>query len=484
METDGHLSRLTQSFAEEQPVKTSKYRYAKLAAASYYMYSLILCASLAAAQAPSSDQTWTLEKMLERALETSPEVHEALAEELVAASQLKRAKTGRLPTAELTALLSPITAAKCDDNDNVNTCDTDGGDFGVFSKGELKVIQPLYAFGRLRHEIRAARQGLLASEAATQKARHAVIFAIKELYYNLLLTRRSKDLLDDSQESFTQAMETVEERLNNDEGNATEQDLLRLRIGIASVAKEQLTLERAVAVTRSALKRHLGLSAQTPFELADASLAAVNVDLKPLDFYLSQAPQQRPEIAQLEAGVAARQARLEAARSQYYPAIFLAAGFEYSVAPNREDLGNPYLNDFNSFSGPGAALGMRWQLDFWQTRAKVAERAAKAQQLAAKKDAALSGIALDIERRYLEVKEYQQKVDAAGKARKAARALLVTTLANFQLGVGEGKDVFDGLGLYTRIVGDYYKTLRNFNIAAARLTQATGQEVIVADGGR
>jgi outer membrane protein TolC len=277
-------------------------------------------------------------------------------------------------------------------------------------------------------------------------------------------------------------METVEERLENDEGNATEQDLLRLRIGIASIQQEQATIEQAIAITGSALKRQLRIPFQTSFQLASTQLNTVNVKLQSLEHYLSQVDQYRPELAQIEAGLAARQARLEAARSQYYPAIFLAGGFEYSVAPNRDDQDSPFANDYNFFKGPGVALGLNWQLDFWQTRAKVAERVAEVQQLTAQQDAAVSGIALDVERRYLEVKEFEQKVESAQEARRAARALLVTTLANFQIGVGEGKDVFEGLGLYTRIVGDYYKTLRNFNIAAARLTQATGQEVTVPDG--
>ena len=88
-----------------------------------------------------------------------------------------------------------------------------------------------------------------------------------------------------------------------------------------------------------------------------------------------------------------------------------------------------------------------------------------------------SGIALDIQRRYLEVQETQQKIDAAQTARKAVRALLATTLANFELGIGEGKEVFENLGLYTRIVSEYYTIVRDYNIAAAKLTQATGQEV-------
>jgi outer membrane protein TolC len=443
-----------------------------------YFCILVLSTSIRLAYAQSSDQGWTLEQMLERALETSPDVHEALANETVAASQLGRAKAGQLPTASFTGIVSPITAA----SGNAVDGDTDSDDIGIFSKGDLKIIQPLYTFGRLRNEIRAARQGLLASEAATQKSRHAIIFAIKELYYNLLLSYQIKDLLDDSQENFTTAMETVEERLENDEGNATEQDLLRLRIGVASIQQEQATIEQGIAVTGSALKRQLRIPFQTPFQLASTQLNTVNVKLQPLEHYLSQVDQYRPELAQIEAGLAARQARLEAARSQYYPAIFLAGGFEYSVAPNRDDQDSPFANDYNFFKGPGVALGLNWQLDFWQTRAKVAERVAEVQQLTAQQDAAVSGIALDVERRYLEVKEFEQKVESAQEARKAARALLVTTLANFQIGVGEGKDVFEGLGLYTRIVGDYYKTLRNFNIAAARLTQATGQEVTVPDG--
>ena len=458
-------------------MKTSKCRHPWLVAPCFCI--LILYASVLSIHAQPSDQEWTLEQMLERALETSPDVHEALADEVVAASQLDRAKTGRLPTASFTGIISPITAAE----GNAVTGDTDSDDIGIFSEGDLKVIQPLYTFGRLRNEIRAARQGLLASEAATQESRHAVILAIKELYYNLLLSHEIKALLDESQKSFTTASETVEERLENDEGNVTEQDLLRLRIGEASVEQEQSTIERAIAVTRSALKRHLRIASQTPFQLASTQLDIVNVRLEPLDFYLSQMYQHRPEIAQIEAGLAARQARLEAARGQYYPAIFLAGGFEYAIAPNRDDQDSPFAKDYNYFKGPGVALGLRWQLDFWQTRSQVAERAAQVQQLNAQKDTAVTGIALDIERRYLEVQEFQQKVTSAQEARRAARALLVTTLANFQIGVGEGKDVFEGLGLYTRIVGDYYKTLRDFNIAAARLTQATGQEVTVpADG--
>jgi outer membrane protein len=199
--------------------------------------------------------------------------------------------------------------------------------------------------------------------------------------------------------------------------------------------------------------------------------------LQPLETYLEQVKKNRPELVRVDAGVAARQARLQAARSAYYPALFLAGGLRYAVAPNREDQDNPFLrDDFNFFNG-GMALGLRWRLDFWMTRAKVAEHVAELSKVEGQKETAASGIGLDVRRRYLEVQETQQKLEAAQTARRAARALMVSNLANFNLGIGEAKDIFESLGLYTRMASDYYMTVRDFNIAAAKLTQATGQEI-------
>lgn len=443
---------------------------------SWFLTPIILSLILISAirlSAQINSPRWTLEQSLERALKTSPTVHVALADEHIAMNQLDRAKAGQLPRVTFTGLLSPITNAEGD----AVTGNTTKSKFGPYSFGKLEVIQPLYTFGLLRNEIQAARHGLTSKEAATAKARHAVIVAIKELYYNLLLSHQIKELLDESHGNFTTAVTQVEERLDADAGNVTEQDLLRLRIGVSRVAKERFTLHRAIEVARAALKRHLNLSPETAFTLAENRLKSVTLQLQPLDYYLTRVDKNRPEVAQLKAGVAARRARLQAARGAYYPSLFLAGGFEYAIAPGRDNQDSPFAKDFNFFSGPGIALGMRWQLDFWQTYANVAEREAELNKVKIQQHSATSGITLNIQHQYLRVQEFQDKLKTAQQARKSVRSLLVTTLSNFQLGVGEAKDIFESLGLYTQIVSDYYTTVRDFNMAAAKLTQATGQEV-------
>jgi outer membrane protein TolC len=413
-----------------------------------------------------------LEQCLERALSHNPEVSEAVVEKRIAESLLSQAKAGRLPQVTYTSLNGIINGAE---GDAVNGR-TDNDDLGPFTRGELEIIQPLYTFGRLQNEIRAATMGVETKQAATKKTRDTVVAMVKELYYNLLLSRQIQALLTEVQEQFTRALETAEQRLEAGESGITQQDILKLRIGLAGVTKEAYTLQRAIAVTKEALLYQLGLPLQTDFDITETGLEPVMLQLQPLEVYLEQAEKNRPEFAQLEAGLVARQARLQAARSAYYPSLFLAGAVRYSVAPNRDDQDNPFVRDDFNYLQAGMALGLRWKLDFWMTHAKEAERLAELAKAEVQKENATQGIELDIKRRYLEVQETQQKIEAAQTARRSARALLLTTLANFGLGVGEGKDVFDSLGLYTRMMSEYYTAVRDYNIAVARLSQATGQE--------
>ncbi len=438
----------------------------------YCRFLVVIIVPIACSVAAAQSTRWTLEQCLDRALSHSPEVSEAVAESRIAESQLSQAKAGRLPQVTYTSLNGIINAAR---GDAVNGR-TDNDDLGPFTMGELRVIQPLYTFGRLQNEIRAATMGVETKHAATKKVRDMVVATVKELYYNLLLSRQIQALLTEVQEQFTKALETAEQRLEAGESAITQQDILKLRIGLAGVTKETYTLGRAIAVTKEALLYQLGLSPKADFDIADTGLEPVILQLQPLDVYLEQAEKSRPELAQLEAGLAARQARLQVARSAYYPALFVAGTVRYALAPNRDDQNNPFVRDDFNFFQAGMALGLRWKLDFWMTHAKEAERLAELAKAEVQKDNATQGIGLDIRRRYLEVQETQQKIEAAQTARRAARALLVTTLANFGLGVGDGKDVFDSLGLYTRMASDYYTAVRDYNIAAARLSQATGQE--------
>ena len=158
------------------------------------------CMGAMEASAASPGQRLTLEQCLERALTYSPDVTEAQTEIRIAESQLAQAKAGRLPHANFTSINGIVNGA----TGNAVNGRTDNSDLGPFTRGELEVVQPLYTFGRLSSEILAASRGVDAKRAATQNARDATIATVKELYYNLLLSRQAERVARRSAGEFHQ----------------------------------------------------------------------------------------------------------------------------------------------------------------------------------------------------------------------------------------------------------------------------------------
>lgn len=65
--------------------------------------------------------------------------------------------------------------------------------------------------------------------------------------------------------------------------------------------------------------------------------------------------------------------------------------------------------------------------------------------------------------------ETREKLNLARKNRKITRALLVSEVANYDFGIGDPGDLFEALVIYSRVLGGYYDSVYNFNLAVAGL---------------
>ena len=50
-------------------------------------------------------------------------------------------------------------------------------------------------------------------------------------------------------------------------------------------------------------------------------------------------------------------------------------------------------------------------------------------------------------------------------------------MANFDLGIGEAKDVADALASFARLRADNFRAIYNYNLALANLDHATGRDL-------
>jgi outer membrane protein TolC len=256
----------------------------------------------------------------------------------------------------------------------------------------------------------------------------------------------------------------------------TEIDVLKLRAGRAKFAKGVLEVDASTELTRSALARNTGLAVDD-FDIAAGKLQPTDATIAPLNDYLTDGPGRRPESRQLATGLVAQSAKVELERADYFPWLFFSAGMQYARAGNRNEQTNPFASDDFNFIRPVGIVGIHWDLNFFMTNAKVEQARADLERLHALKRAAASGLQLEIRRAYSDVTQARETIKATEEGRKAGRGLLILTVSNFDLGIGEAEELFKGLGTYTEASSDYLRAVHDYNVAVATLSKAVGQEL-------
>ena len=121
-------------------------------------------------------------------------------------------------------------------------------------------------------------------------------------------------------------------------------------------------------------------------------------------------------------------------------------------------------------------LGLKWDINFGITSAKVQSARAEHEKLLETKAFAEAGIPLQVRKAYLEVVEAKKNITATEESYTSARKWLVSAVANFDLGIGEAKEIFEALRAYAENRAENYKAIYNYNLALANLDHMTGED--------
>jgi len=414
----------------------------------------------------------TLPECIQRAIEDHPSVQEVKWDVAIRESDVQQAQAGFYPTAEFANLLGVVNDAK----GNINRYHQSGiGHLGPFIRIEGQIVYPLFTWWKVTNGLAAATKGVEQENANVEQKKTEAIREVKEYYYTLLYTKQIYELLNDVRDGFEKAVKTADERLQ--EGKVSQLDVLNLKIGYAGVAKETGKLQNGIELSRGALLRVMGLEQYTAFDIADTTLTPQAAQLKDLTYYVERLFANRPEWRRLRLGIQAKEAELAMARSDYFPTFFLSMPVRYGYAPGRSRQTNPFAYDDFNFGGAGPLLGLHWNFNFGETTAKISRNQAELMKLQAQEKTAAMSFPLEVKEAYLNVKEAEERMRITGDGRKAGRALVALSAANFELGIGEPQDIFQGLGNYTRAANDYYEAVRDYNIALAKLSLVVGEEV-------
>ncbi|MEO2168515.1 MAG: TolC family protein, partial [bacterium] len=89
---------------------------------------------------------------------------------------------------------------------------------------------------------------------------------------------------------------------------------------------------------------------------------------------------------------------------------------------------------------------------------------------------------LQLQEAYDGVTQARESLEVLEDGRKAGRAILTLAVTNFDIGIGDASEILQALGNYARVSSSYYDFVKQYDMALARLTRVTGEEVMHLEG--
>ena len=428
----------------------------------------------------------TVESAILRALDESPEVGQRDVRRRFAERRSRYANAARFLT-EFTLTTAHAAAPGLDlpDGIDLDTYDPDAlyllpdlendwTDLRPFNRFEVEVLQPIYTGGEINAQIEAARHAVGVERARVSEKEAEVAFRTGELYYSLLLAGALTSLTEQGGDIVRQAKETVQDLLDAGDPDVDDADLYQVLITEQEYLRRVAEVNQGLLRARAALSRQLFLPEGTIAVPDTALLVPIPFTLDSVDTYFQIALAQRPELRQAAAGLRAQNALVDAARSDYYPKVFFSVRGRLTLTQGRYRQPNPYVSDPFRGRSLAAGVGIRQQLNFFQTRANVEEARVERDAVAFQQQGARQLILFEVEDAYRNVLVAQAALASRDEALTLSREWLRTEQINFDLDLGSTENLIDAVQANLELQAAYYEAVRTYNVAVLRLLRASG----------
>ncbi len=419
--------------------------------------------------------------VVERALERSPQVAAVAARRDFASARAQLARASRYLTEF--SLSSAHAPAPSLSNPNDTPTDrlfldpdvrNDWGELRPFSQVEVEFLQPLHTWGQLGGNVRAASSGVRVEEAAVREEELDVALQAGELYYGLLLTEALRLVARDAGDIVDQAKEEIERLLQDGAPDVDDADLFQVLITEQEFKRLVVEVEEKNRTAEVALRRLLFLPDSVVVVADEVILTPIQLEPLSLEDYLDLASRRRPELDRAAAGLAARRALVDVAKSDYYPKIFFGGRFRASGTAGRYNQPNPFHSDRLRGTSIEAGLGVRLGLGFHQTRARVEQARAQANEVGYQLEGLRQLILFEVEEAYRTLTTAGAALESAQEAYRLSKEWLQTETVNFDLEIGDTENLVRAVRSNLDLQAKEYQATYDYNVAVLKLHRSCG----------
>lgn len=447
-----------------------------------WLVSVVLAATLLGSGVAAAETvTLNLQQCVERANNHDPRISEKRALVGVANGLLQEAEGSRswIYDVNTFAALSPRVKGGIfqDSNGNLllrsNALDFNG--VSPWYDLEFAILHPLYTFGKVDNYADAAQNNIKIAKGDIALQRGSTYIDVVRAYNGYLAARDARRLLEDADSKAEAALGIIQKWLDTGEGEAKQSDLFALQTGIALIKRYISQTQGLERVAFAGLKMLTGLQKGDELTLADERVTPVEMPEQTLEQFQQLAIKQRPEMMQVDAGLAARRALVAAKQSEKYPNVYAGVVGSVAYSPLRENLDNVTVYDPFNHAGLTPIVGVKWDLYSGQQNGRIAQAQAEYNALVEKKSFAQMGIPFQVAEQYHQMHAAHDMVQRLYEGARSGRRWMISAYADFEAGLETSTNLVTAFQGYVLAYTDYFRAVNDYNVTVARLKVATGE---------
>jgi outer membrane protein TolC len=355
--------------------------------------------------------------------------------------------------------------------------DLDFGGLGVTFRLNAEAALPIYAFGKIDAAKEAANNLVRAAGHKVTITQAEVAMNVHRAFWAHQLTRAFVVSLRDGEKTLIKVLKRIEELLDEDSQQVTENDRLRMLYALATVRVKLAEAQRANDLSRDALKLLVGRPQTDELGVADADLDELPPEIPSLEPLTKSAQLDRPELRAMRSVVDAHEKFADYRRDAFFPDLFLGGVLRYAYTSNSTNQTNPFIFDDANYFEAGIGLGLRFELDVFTKLAQL-EQAEAAAETRTREEAAISqAVDFEVRKLHSDLTNGYQRIALLERANRSARGWLTASTLAYDIGTGDAAELIDSFLAWAASEGELQKVRYDMQIAHADLARAAGRLV-------
>ncbi|PQA98021.1 Outer membrane protein TolC [Chryseobacterium piscicola] len=254
--------------------------------------------------------------------------------------------------------------------------------------GSANVSVPIYSGGRIKYGIQSAKYLVEASKLSSENNKVAIAYNVAQAYNNLFKANQSIKVLEENLSASQKRDETFLKLENN--GVIARNDRLKANLQTSNIELQLLEAKNNYNIANINMDLLLGLPDNTEIEVGQNYLDEYN-DVKPVDFYLNEARENRKDLQALDQQRKAAELGTKSAKAENLPSIAFTGGYVAADIPK-------FLTIYNAVN---VGVGISYNLsNLWKENSALKQSKAREMQLSATNELMNDNIKLEVNREY------------------------------------------------------------------------------------